>query len=174
MFAKQGISAGNKILQPTPERFFLSCISLLVFEASSIYGAAGNLYMKNLLLSVCDLCQAGIFQKKFCLFSRDYWDFNEEAPFLPHAICGNMLEICWTARKLCSLCKCRYCSCLPWLSGMLGIRKKKEMGGEETARLGSWTWIESMENGTRNREYNLGLRLHICTRRSESKLIRQP
>lgn len=39
------------------------------------------------------LCQAGRLQKNFCLFSRDYRDFNEQAPFLPHAICSNKLEI---------------------------------------------------------------------------------
>lgn len=168
MFAKGSMSVVNQVLQPKLESFFLSSFRFLIFEARISYGVAGNLCIKNLLSAVCDLCQAGRFQKNFCLFSRDYWDFNEQAPFLPHAICSNMLEIHWTARKLCSLCKCRYCSCLPWLSGMLGIRKKKERGERKLwdsavrNELGAWR-----RNGTRNREYNLRLHLLISTWRTE-------
>lgn len=161
MFTKWGMSAGDRVLQPMLERFFLSSIRLLTFEARTSYGAAGNSHTKNILSAVCDLSQAGRFQKNFCLFSRDCWDFYEQAPFHPHAICSNMLEIHWTARKLCSLCKCRYYSCLPWLSGMLGIRRKKEQGERKLQdsavrnELGAWR-----RNRTRNKEYNL--RLHLC------------
>jgi len=75
------------------ERFFLSSIRLCILEARTSYDTAGNLCVKNILSAVCDLCQAGRLQKNFCLFSRDYRDFNEQAPFLPHAICSNKLEI---------------------------------------------------------------------------------
>lgn len=72
MFAKGGMSAGNQVVQPTLERFFLSSIMFLNFEARTSDGVAGNLSIKNLLSAVCDLFQAGRFQKNFCLFSRDY------------------------------------------------------------------------------------------------------
>lgn len=66
------MSAVNQVLQPKLESFFLSSSRFLVFEARISYGVAGNLCIKNLLSAVCDLCQAGRFQKNFCLFSRDY------------------------------------------------------------------------------------------------------
>lgn len=79
MLPKRDMSAGKQVLHPMPERFS-AALGFLYVRQGLGKGWQG-IFVSRIYFQLS--CQAGRFWNKFCLLSRDYRDFHEQAPIPP-------------------------------------------------------------------------------------------